>query len=149
MVNKFNILLVVIYALGFLSSCSTWQALKEPPKVDVKSIDISSVGLKGIDLNVNLKILNPNGMPLTIDKLKYDLSIGDSSLFKGVFNKSIELKAKETSIVTIPIHLNYENSKTAVENYLFKAVRNYKFTGEVTSGLITIPIKDEGKINSN
>lgn len=128
------------------SGCSTLQAIMEPPKVVIKSVDVSNVGIKGIDLNVNLQIENPNETTLTIDQFKYDLSIGDSSLINGLFKKSVDLKGKQTSLISVPVHLSYENSKTAVENYLFKSIRTYKLTGFLTSGLITVPLTDEGKI---
>lgn len=120
--------------------------LLQPPKVEMKSVSIANVGLKGIDLDVNLEVINPNPTPLTIDKFVYDLSIGDSSFFSGTFTKPVELKATETSLVTIPVRLDFETSRKAVENYLFKSVRIYKFKGTVTSGLFSVPINDEGKI---
>lgn len=153
MATKYRSLLLIgfIYLLAFsiaglTTGCSTLQAINEPPKVDVKSVNVSKVGLKGIDLDVNLQVMNPNGTSLTIDKFVYNLSIGDSSLFNGVFNTPVELKAKDTTLVTIPIKLDYDNSKTAVENYVFRAVRNYKLKGSITSGLLTVPLDDEGKI---
>lgn len=129
-----------------LSNCSTLQALIQPPKIEIKSVNIANVGLKGVDINVNLECLNPNTTSLTIDSFKYNFSIGPDSLFSGLFNTPVNLKAGEKTIVTIPVKLNYENSKTAVENYLFKSVRTYKLTGMVTSGVISVPIEDEGKI---
>lgn len=132
-----------------LAGCETWgvlQSLIEPPKVDVKSIVISKVGMSGIDLNVNLKIDNPNSTPLNIDKFKYDLSIGNSSLFSGVYDKKVELKSKDITDVTIPIQLDFQSARSAVENYLFKSIREYKFKGSLSSGAFTVPIEDSGKI---
>lgn len=132
-----------------LSGCETWgvlQSLVEPPKVEVKSVDVGNVGMQGIDLEVNLKINNPNATPLNIDKFKYDLSIGDSSLFSGVYDKKVELKSKDITNVMIPVRLDYGSAKGAVENYLFKSIREYKLKGSLSSGAFTVPIDDSGKI---
>ncbi len=145
MVTKFLAFSFCVAAL-LLSGCSPIQALIQPPKVELKNVNIANVGLKGIDLDVNLEILNPNSTPLTIDSFKYNMAIGNSTLFDGLFNTPVELKAGQKSLVSIPVKLTYENSKTAVQNYLFKSERNYKLTGMITSGVISVPIKEEGKI---
>ncbi len=139
---------LIIVHLSFLSLtyCSTLSALMAPPKANIQSVRVVGVGLKGIALDVNLQVENPNSTGLTIDRFKYDFAIGDSSLFSGVFDKKVDLKANETSLVTIPVLLNYQDSKAAIENYVFKATRDYKLKGELTSGLLTVPFHDEGKL---
>lgn len=145
-----EISLVLLFSSSLaLSGCETWgaiQSLIEPPKVDVKSIAVSDVGMQGIDLEVNLAVNNPNSTSLNIDKFKYDLSIGDSSLFSGVYDKKVELKSKDTTLVIVPVRLDYGLAKAAVENYLFKSVREYKLKGSLSSGIFTVPIEDSGKI---
>ncbi|MBL7556900.1 MAG: LEA type 2 family protein [Bdellovibrionaceae bacterium] len=143
---------LILFLIGTsitLSGCETWgvlQSLIEPPKVDVKSVDIGNVGMQGIDLEVNLAVKNPNSTALNIDKFKYDLSIGDSSLFSGVYDKKVELKSKDTTLVMIPVRLDYASAKAAVENYLFKSIRDYKLKGSLSSGSFTVPFDDSGKI---
>jgi LEA14-like dessication related protein len=146
--RKIYLVFLSVSSLAF-SGCETLgilQSLIEPPKVDVKSVDIGKVGMEGIDLEVNLKINNPNSTPLNIDEFKYDLAIGDSSLFSGVYNKKVELKSKEITDLVIPVRLDYKSARAAVENYLFKSVRDYKLKGSLSSGGFTVPIEDSGKI---
>ncbi len=144
----FSLVQLIIAPLSLFSvtNCSTLSALIAPPKAKIQSVRVVGVGLKGIALDVNLQVDNPNSTGLTIDRFKYDFAIGDSSLFSGLFDKKVDLKANETSLVTIPVLLNYQDSKTAIENYVFKAARDYKLTGELTSGFLTVPIHDEGKL---
>ncbi len=147
-IRKTVLILLSVSGLAF-TGCETWgvlQSLIEPPKVEVKSVDIGKVGMEGIDLEVNLKINNPNSTPLSIDKFKYDLAIGDSSLFSGVYDKKVELKSKDVTDVMIPVKLDYKSARAAVENYLFKSVREYKLKGSLSSGPFTVPIEDSGKI---
>lgn len=145
-----EIYFVLIIGLSFaLSGCETWgvlQSLIEPPKVEVTSVDVGDVGIQGIDLEVNLAVKNPNSTSLNIDKFKYDLSVGDSSLFSGVYDKKVELKSKDTTKVMIPVRLDYNSAKTAVENYLFKSARKYRLKGSLSSGSFTVPIDDSGTI---
>lgn len=148
--NVVKILLVVLCGISpLLNSCETWgviQSLIEPPKVEVKSVDIGRVGMDGLDLEVNLQINNPNSTPLNIDKFKYDLSIGDSSLVSGVYDKKVELKSKGITDVMIPVKLGFKSASAAVENYLFKSVREYKLKGSLSSGAFTVPIEASGKL---
>ncbi len=146
MANKF--LFLVITSM-ILASCETFNVLNsvmEPPKVNVDSVGVSEIGLKGINLNVKLKVDNPNSTPLNLDKFKYALSIGNATVFDGVYDKRIEIKAKDISAVTIPVSVDYNSAKAAIENYLFKSIREYKFKGSLTSGAFTVPIEDSGKI---
>lgn len=133
----------------FFSGCETFNVLNsvlEPPKVTVSSVDVSDIGLKGINLSVNLSIDNPNSTPLNLDQFKYALSIGDASVFNGTYDKKIEIKPKDVSRVTIPVNVDYNSAKAAIENYIFKSIREYKFKGSLTSGVFTVPIDDSGKI---
>ena len=91
------------------------------------------------------RITNNNPTYSSSKKLR-DLSIGNSSLFSGVYDKKVELKSKDTTLVTIPVRLDYGSAKAAVENYLFKSVREYKLKGSLSSGAFTVPIDDSGKI---
>ena len=134
-----------LFLIG-IAGCSTLTALITPPKINIDSVQVVGVGLKGIALDVNLQVENPNSTALSIDRFKYDLAIGDSSLFSGLYDKKVELKPNQISNVSIPVILNYQDSKSAIENYVFKAARDYKLTGEVKSGLLTVPIQNEGKL---
>ncbi|MBL7544267.1 MAG: LEA type 2 family protein [Bdellovibrionaceae bacterium] len=146
MANKF-ILAIFISTVLLLPGCAGLvQAVLQPPKVDVDSVNLVGMDLKGLDLNINLKVDNPNSTPVQIDKIKYNFSIGESSLFSGIFDKTVELKAKNITFVTIPIKLNYESAKVAVENYIFKSIKEYKFNAQLTSGILTIPINSTGNI---
>jgi LEA14-like dessication related protein len=138
--------ILFVFLLALASCVGLVQSLVKPPKVDVDSISLAGMSMKGMDLEIHLKVDNPNPNPVRIDKLKYNLSIGDSSLINGVFDKFIELKANDISTVTIPVKLDYTSAKSAVENYVFKSIDTYKFNGEITSGVLTVPVNDSGKI---
>tara|TARA_B110001454_G_C12723072_1_gene435703 strand:+ start:14731 stop:15192 length:462 start_codon:yes stop_codon:yes gene_type:complete len=147
-IQKTCFILLSVFSLAF-SGCETLgvlQSLIEPPKVDVESVNIGKVGMEGIDLEVNLKVNNPNSAALNIDKFKYDLAIGDSSLFSGVYDKKVELKSNDMTHVMIPVKLDYKSARAAVENYLFKSIRDYKLKGSLSSGAFTVPIEGSGKI---
>lgn len=150
MVTNWRLCSAVVFLLAslalYVSGCSTIQALIQPPKAEIKSVSITNVSLQGIDLDVNVSVFNPNSTELTVDKIKYNLSIGDSSLFAGDFAQPMKLKPNDTSQVTIPIHLNYQTSRAAIENYIFKSAKTYTFKADLTSGIFTIPIEDKGQL---
>ncbi|OYZ23739.1 MAG: hypothetical protein B7Y39_03895 [Bdellovibrio sp. 28-41-41] len=56
------------------------------------------------------------------------------------------MKSKDVTDVMIPVKLDYKSARAAVENYLFKSVREYKLKGSLSSGPFTVPIEDSGKI---
>lgn len=139
---------ILLFASLFtISGCAGLIAsLINPPKVDVDSVRVTNLNLnaKGLDIEIDLKVDNPNETPLQVDKIKYDFSLADSSVINGVFSKPVELK-KGITVVTIPATLNLEATKKAVGNYLLNSIDTYSFKAAFTSSGITVPVENKGK----
>ena len=136
---RFSILLATI----LLSGCALLQK-PEPPKVQLKEVRIDEITLKGAKLIFELDAFNPNASNLAVDNVKYNLELNSKPITEGVLSERIELKAKETSKVIIPIKVEFLKVFDSVLSALQKPKAEYRIFGNAKVSGITVPFEEKG-----
>ncbi len=77
------------------------------PTVAVHSIKARALTIGGADLEVELKVVNPNGFSLDMDDLEYDLKLGGHPLQQGRVRSSDPVPASSELILSIPLLFNF------------------------------------------
>jgi len=77
----------VVPRLWVLSYFSEESPIK-PPQVEVESISAEGIGIEGIKLSITLKIINPNPVPMTLDRATFDVYIDGDYVGRGSFPKT-------------------------------------------------------------
>ena len=77
------------------------------PTVAVHSIKARALTIGGADLEVELKVVNPNGFSLDMDDLEYDLKLGGHPLQQGRVRSSDPVPASSEHILSIPLLFNF------------------------------------------
>lgn len=77
------------------------------PTVAVHSIKARALTIGGADLEVELKVVNPNGFSLDMDDLEYDLKLGGHPLQHGRVRSSDPVPASSEHILSIPLLFNF------------------------------------------
>lgn len=76
------------------------------PKLNVQDLTIDNISLSSADVNLKLRLDNPNGFGLNIDQLNYDLIINGSQWAVGKALQDVNIKEKGITELSIPISLN-------------------------------------------
>ena len=111
------------------------------PEVELEGIGLGSIGLQGGTLNVNVLVRNPNSFGFQADRLDYQLFLrrpdaapGDSAwteLAEGTYDEKIEIGARSTERVTIPVSFSFSDLAEARRSLLRSGSVQYRAVGTV------------------
>jgi LEA14-like dessication related protein len=77
------------------------------PTVAVQSVKARALTIGGADLEVRLRVVNPNGFSLGMDDLEYELKLGGHPLKQGRVRSSDPIAASSELILSIPLLFNF------------------------------------------
>jgi LEA14-like dessication related protein len=137
----------VILALVLdLCACSTPQ----PPTVTPHVARVAAVSLKGLDLDVEVQVNNPNSFPLAAEAVSGTLFIaGGRKLGHGSSRPSADIPAGGSSMVQSRVHVDWEDL-AALAPFMTAETLPYDFRGDVTLGgksiHVTVPFTLSGQL---
>jgi LEA14-like dessication related protein len=144
------------FVVSLTSSCGTagdiLKAIFEKPKVSIKSFGLDNANTESINFKLVLNVDNPNAIGIKTSNVDYNLDINNAGIIKGVLNNGIDIGAKNTSEVDIPIQVNFQKLITALPSIIqnFNNL-NYNVYGTIgfdtPIGSVPINWKNEGKLD--
>jgi LEA14-like dessication related protein len=138
-----------ISMISVLIGCSSMKKVIEPPKVKLQEIHISKLSALHTDLEIILSVKNPNNINFDVKNLKYSLDINDKTVTSGTLKEKVIVKAKETTMVSVPLRVQYKDILSSVFLLLQKDGVPYFVKGSVEVGPFTIPFDDKGNLKSD
>jgi len=122
------------------------------PSVSFHNLKLDKLKLTGADLNLQIKIDNPNAFTFILKNMDYKLNIAGSQWIDGKINQLMNISAKQETIIKIPISLNFLSMGQSVYNILKgdQSIK-YKLNGHADLGSslpllenISIPFNQTG-----
>lgn len=148
--------LPVLLMLWTLGACG---AAFQQPEVEVDSVQLGGLGLRGGTLLVNLAVVNPNRFALDADQLQYSLVLGDSEsvgdttwidFVSGTFDEGFSVPARDSSVVQIPVEFSYSALGSAAASILRSGTFDYQARGAVDLdtplGTYAVPFQKRGTV---
>lgn len=112
----------------------------KPPRVDVGDLRIKKLNFTGADLELELRLDNPNPFGLALDRLDYQFAVGGKPWASGATDRPIDLEGKSAQTVTLPVSLDFVRmGLTAYRALSRKAPLDYHLTGQLDLGA-TLPL---------
>ena len=112
-ITGWRILIIAWLALSavFLCSCSmlggmAGKAIKKPEASFVNG-KLTGLSFDTADFLFDLEVKNPNNLGLKMVGLSYDFEINENSFLNGKQDKNLEIVAGGSSIIQIPVSLNF------------------------------------------
>lgn len=81
--------------------------LFQAPTVAVHAVKAKALTIGGADLEVELRVSNPNGFSLSVDELEYDLKIGGHPLKQGRLSSTVPVTASSEQSLSIPLLFSF------------------------------------------
>jgi LEA14-like dessication related protein len=145
---------VALLALGAAGCTAGFRR----PEVELESVGIASLGLTGGTLNVHLQVHNPNHFGFRSDRIDYELFLrradaepGDTAwiqLAEGTHDDEIEVGARRTERVTVPVDFTYAGLGEARRSLLRSGSFRYRAVGTIDArtsfGRRTVPFRKTG-----
>ena len=125
------------------------------PRIKVDGLQLKNLTLTGANLDLKLNVDNPNVFSLILDKLQYDFKVNQKSWINGVKDQALTISQKKSSVITIPMSLNFLQMGTTVYNIIAgNESIDYSLNGKLDLNTslpllkqASIPIDLVGKLN--
>lgn len=139
------VFVLLVAALGLtLAGCSSI----ERPKLTVEDVTFSGLTDQGVELEVGVRVTNPNDFAAEAAGLLYTLEINGIEVLDGRQDDPVSVPAGGSSEVTIPVTLRWGGSAEALKDVLKGGEQRWKLSGRVTvrSGIVhrTFPFSETG-----
>jgi LEA14-like dessication related protein len=131
---------LALAALG-LSAAGAGCSKPQPPSVTPHVVRVTGVGARGLDLDVELQVHNPNSFPLSAEAVEGTLySTHDQKLGEGRSSPSKAIPGNGSSIVASTVHVAWENLPALAPLLAVERIP-YEFRGDVTLGGESIHVR--------
>ncbi len=77
------------------------------PSVTLAGLSVDRLGFTGVDLKLNLKMVNPNSFAFSIGKFEYAAELASNKVMEGATRRLAAAPAKGTAELTLPISINF------------------------------------------
>lgn len=117
------------------------------PSVKMGGLKLKKLNLTSADIELGIKINNPNAFGMILNKLNYDLNINGQPWGSGVTSNAMNVNQKGESEIKIPLSLNFLQIGTGVYQMLRGGgALDYQLKGDVDLGS-TLPLLQNLQLN--
>jgi LEA14-like dessication related protein len=145
--------MLTILIIAVLWGCAGPGKRLETPKISLADISVQKIGLMEQVLQVELRIVNTNDVPLQIKGIDCSLILNNRKLASGVSDQKTQIPALGTTTVAISLYTSLPDIVKGFFSLKEKEVINYKVTGRLHTegGLLMptlIPFSAEGTLSA-
>lgn len=107
------------------------------PDVWLAGVRLSSIGLTGGVVNVELSVYNPNRFAFRANGLTYDVQLEDPDgegwldFTEGRIDRRLEVAAGDTAVIEIPVEFEFRRLGQALRGLLDRGSFDYRVSGIV------------------
>jgi len=99
--------IAVLCAILSFTACSSLKTAFQEPKVSLQSVDFADFTFNGANLLCKVAVQNPNSFEIPFPQTDWQLFINAKSFSNGTIKKDSRIKARNTTIVEVPVSLGY------------------------------------------
>lgn len=118
MVKKYLIYRGIFICIIFftLSNCAYFNQIKTMKNLEyeVESFKYNSFDLTGINLDLNLKVFNPNNVDIKFERVVYKILIDTKNIGEGSSDKSFLLKKNSSGVYSTNLKIKYSIMSTDI-----------------------------------
>lgn len=126
--NKKLLAFLVILIAVSLSACSMKSAVRKM-SLELKTVHIKDMTLKGFDADIYLQITNPNWFTVRISDLDYHAYLSGEEIASGQADQEIAIPSGSATVVTLPVKVSYGSLGGKLAQILFKGNLEYRLKG--------------------
>jgi len=106
--NKKNIMAAAsLCVILLLSTCQTLSAVIQEPIVSFHSAEMTKIDFNGAEFLCKIQVDNPNAFTIPFPEVGWELFLNANSFISGVFKNNQSIGARGTTLVNVPVRLNY------------------------------------------
>ncbi len=147
---------IAFFSFSFQGCNAAKEILKQggiqKPTVSVTHVDVQNVSLLSVDFVFDLKVTNPNAVGINLSGFDYELLINQKSFVKGDQQEPMEIKAKKSSMVHLPLTVDFADIFGVFKDLATKSKASYRlntgFHFDLPAlGKVRVPASKKGKFD--
>jgi len=123
-------MLVFSAALAF-TNCQSLEAIFREPVVSLHSIELAGISFTGAKLLCKINVENPNSFNIPFPEIDWKFFINANSFISGVIKNNESLRSRGTTVVDIPVSVDYADVFNAFSSLIGSKTVNYKMAMDV------------------
>lgn len=147
---------LIFLLIGAALSSFGCQALQnladaQKPNLSVQEVRVTDFAFDEIELTFDVRVENPNPFELQLQSYTYDFNINGNTFIEGTREKGLAIAATDTSIIHVPVELNFGELYDLFNSLKDEDSADYKLFADLTFNLpvlgeTTIPLKKTGTV---
>jgi LEA14-like dessication related protein len=105
--TKIAVFVAALCAIVTFSNCQTVMSALQEPLISLHSVELASVNFTGMQLLCKVQVENPNAFDIPFPETGWEFFINTHSFISGVVKNNQRIRAKRTTLVDVPVNLNY------------------------------------------
>ncbi len=124
---------VTAAALALVGGCSTiGRQIFKQPAVELQDVRLTGLGIAGGNLDVVLRVYNPNGYRLDATQMHYRVNVDSLPVADGTLSDRNQFQAGDTTTVHIPVQFTYAGVGAAARQLMQTGAVKYTVLGDLT-----------------
>jgi LEA14-like dessication related protein len=128
-VSNKSLLAVLIILIALSSTACSMKSAVRKMSLELKTVQIKDMTLKGFDAEISLQIVNPNWFTVRISDLDYHAYVSGEEIASGQFVNDIAIPSGSATVVTLPLKVSYGSLGGKLAQILFKGNIEYRLKG--------------------
>ncbi|MEO8429973.1 MAG: LEA type 2 family protein [Acidobacteriota bacterium] len=128
----------------FATACVTFRR----PEVTFRGVTVGTLDSAGGAFDASFDVFNPNGYRIGVRRLTYRIHVNGREAGSGAEEHETVLEAKSTTLVHLPLTLDWQKIRSAGLDFLVSGGIDYAVEGEITFttpiGAFTRPYRQTG-----
>jgi len=124
--KKASVALIILIAIFVLNTCASLETVFREPLVSFDSAKLTAVTMHGADLLCKIKIDNPNKIDIPFPAIDWELFLNSNEFVKGTILNNSSLKARGSTLVDVPLSLDYLEVFNLVKSLIGTKEAEYK-----------------------
>lgn len=124
--RKLLFALIIICAALSLTTCQTLETIFSEPLISLHSVELGGISFNGAQVLCKLNVENPNVIDIPFPEVGWELFLNANSFISGVIKNDQRLKSRDTTVVEVPVNLNFLDIFNAFASLKGKTQTDYK-----------------------
>lgn len=113
------------------AACAALPGMFVEPEINLDHVVVREIGLTGGNLDLVMKIYNPNGFDLRGTDLRVGLEVEDTRVGDVQYQDELGLQSGDTTLVTLPLAFSWSGVGSALRTALQQGEIPYTMNGQV------------------
>ncbi len=120
------------------------------PEISLGSLKVNKLTLSGIDLNLAIRMKNPNAFAFDIGKLNYAVQLAGQPVASGLGQNLASIPQKGTGEIQLPIRIDFAGAAASLRSALSGGAIDCALSGgadlNTPFGLLNLPLETAQKV---